>query len=109
MDNLLTTGPSNEVIMKHSSDLNEKFIITNLGELKCYLGINVRRNKAGDFLVSQTQDQAYLTLYRLKLIRSLLYLSVNRKSDITTPVAILSQQRYEIAGLERNSTRNTLF
>ncbi|XP_053596156.1 uncharacterized protein LOC128668030 [Microplitis demolitor] len=39
--------------MKLSRELNKQFIITDLGELKCYLGINVRRNKAGDFLVSQ--------------------------------------------------------
>lgn len=50
VDDILLTGPRFEVIQELVSDLNSKFDLKNLGELRYFLGFEAHRNEIGLYL-----------------------------------------------------------
>ncbi|XP_014298525.1 uncharacterized protein LOC106693799 [Microplitis demolitor] len=54
IDDFLAASKTISILKKLFEDLNKLFPITDLGEIKCYLGINVRHNKAGEYSLNQS-------------------------------------------------------
>ncbi len=77
VDDMAITGPNLLMIEKFKADISEKFEITDLGELKYILGIQVTRNReAGTISLNQT---AYTAIwpkhgYFVKFTTRLMYL-----------------------------------
>lgn len=54
VDDILIMGKSLERINEIIQALNDGFELTDLGEVQCYLGINIKRNELGDFSMNQS-------------------------------------------------------
>lgn len=121
IDDMVVACQSLERIESLKAAIDEQFTIVDLSDLKMYLGIEVRRDDAGDIYVNQRDiqkiiertkltdakgsmyplDPGYQKLkaeskeikitYYQRVIGFLLYIAVNTRPDISAAVSILSQ------------------
>lgn len=53
MDDIIIASQSKTTTNDIINRLNEKFNITDLGKVKCYLGVMINRSETGEFLINQ--------------------------------------------------------
>lgn len=135
VDDLLVIGNNQKVLKEKMEKIGRDFELKNLGDVSSYLGIEVTRDKEGNFLISQQQyiqkiieasgmtdakesrfpvDTGY---YKLdgkllpsndeyrKLIGMLLFLTTQTRPDIAASVAILSQKVTQPRDTDLNEAR----
>uniref|UniRef100_A0A6V7JMA6 Reverse transcriptase Ty1/copia-type domain-containing protein n=1 Tax=Bracon brevicornis TaxID=1563983 RepID=A0A6V7JMA6_9HYME len=118
MEDMVVASESSSRIEAVREALNEEVSITDMGALKFYLGIGLRRDDKGNVYFHQgdyirrvltrarqndTKDTTHpMDVGRItnesygRLIGALLYLSVHRRRDIPAAVARLSQKMKEL-------------
>jgi transposase InsO family protein len=122
VDDILATGDSEEELIRVMTNVGKEFDIKDLGNIKHYLGMDVERDRSGNYLISQGRyidkmveaanlvdghhskypmDPGYYKLegkqldsndYFRKLIGMLLFAATHTRPDISASVGILSKR-----------------
>ena len=138
VDDLLIAGVSDDVIGYVVKSIQKEFEIKDLGDVSTFLGIEVEKDAAGNFYVSQRNyinkivveaglvdakiskvplDPGYEKLKSSehipdheyrKLIGMLLYVSVNSRPDVTASVSILSQRMSSPTKVDMNEVKRVI-
>jgi len=135
VDDMLVSSNSEEAIDELMNSVGKDFELKDLGEVKHYLGIDMKRDESGQFTISQPcyideiveaagQSNAKTSKYPVdtgyykiegqelpsneeyrRLIGMLLYLSINTRPDISAAVSILSQKVEKPRDVDMNEVK----
>ena len=138
VDDLLVASSSEQHGDELMCSVGKDFELKNLGEVKQYLGINIRKDDAGNFVISQSDyiekiieaaglGEAKISKFPLdtgfyklvgkalstneeyrKLIGMLLYLTTNTRPDIAASISILSQKVSNPRDVDLNEVRRVI-
>lgn len=78
VDDIIIACRSSDMIEEVKINLNNQFCITDLGDLICYLGIQIRRNEEGDFFINQSE-------YIKKVLENM---RISDSKGSTTPIQV---------------------